>query len=76
MAPAGGTFQSALIGSSGTVSNLVYVTPFLMSVLPSRVMRIMPPRSLPWSRNTTSGNAAPPWDTRIAGPARGTRAAA
>src|ERR1700733_4937393 len=46
--------------------------PFLMSVLPSRSIWITEPRSLACSTNSTSGNAAPPWDTRIAGPVRGT----
>src|SRR5664280_607971 len=41
--------------------------PFLMSVLPSKT--IWTPS--PCSRNSTSGNAAPPWETRIAGPVSG-----
>ena len=70
--PSGRLVSKLAIGASGTVSKREYVTPFLMSVLPSRSIRMSEPRSFACSRNTTSGNAAPPWETRIAGPVSGT----
>src|SRR6202035_966603 len=51
-------------GTSGVAAKLVVVIPFLMSVLPSRITRT----PLPSSTRSRSGNAAPPWETRIAGP--------
>ena len=51
-------------GTSGVEANFVVVMPFLMSVLPTRITRT----PLASSTRSRSGNAAPPWETRIAGP--------
>src|SRR5207302_3176278 len=54
-------------GTSGTVLKLVVVIPFLMSVLPTRITRT----PLPSSTRSRSGKAAPPCETRTAGPVIG-----
>ena len=51
-------------GTSGVDANVVVVMPFLMSVLPTRIART----PLASSTRSRSGNAAPPCETRIAGP--------
>src|SRR5580692_10082886 len=51
-------------GTSGGAAKLVVVIPFLMFVLPTRITRIPSPSS----SRSRSGNAAPPCETRIAGP--------
>src|SRR6266480_2978439 len=51
-------------GTSGVLANVVVVIPFLMSVLPTTITRT----PLASSTRSRSGNAAPPWETRIAGP--------
>ena len=51
-------------GTSGVEAKLVVVIPFLMSVLPFRITRT----PLASSTRSRSGNAAPPCETRYAGP--------
>src|SRR2546426_5435259 len=60
-----GSFSVKLdTGTSGTEAKLVVVIPRLMSVLPTRITRT----PLPSSSRSRSGKAAPPWETRYAGP--------
>ena len=51
-------------GTSGVGREVVVVMPFLMLVLPTRITRT----PLASSTRSRSGNAAPPCETRIAGP--------
>ena len=51
-----GEANDAEVGASGEDANVVVVIPFLMSVLPSRMMRT----PLPSSTMSRSGNASPP----------------
>src|ERR1039457_5787304 len=51
-------------GASGNAAKVVVVIPFVILVLPTRITRT-PLASITRSR---SGNACPPWETRIAGP--------
>ena len=66
-----GSFNSKLlIGASGALANLLLVMPLLLMLIdPTRSNRTPSP-----CRTTTmSGNPAPPWDTRYAGPDNGDR---
>jgi hypothetical protein len=49
------------------VLNVLLVMPFFMFTLPTR-SSVIPS---PWKTITTSGNAAPPWETKYAGPLNG-----
>src|SRR5579859_4612990 len=62
--PAGSVSVKLDTGASGVDVNVVFVIPFLMSVLPTRMMRT----PLPSSTMSRSGNASPPWETKYAGP--------
>ena len=58
-----------LNGWSGTVLNVVEVTPALeMNVVPTRSIVTLSP----CSTIVSDGNASPPWLTKITGPSRGT----
>ena len=65
--PSGSVSWNVPIGASGTVAKSLLVMPFLMFTLPTRSTVIPSPCRIA----TTSGNAAPPWDTRYAGPDTG-----
>src|SRR5437879_288142 len=62
--PLGSVSEKLDTGTSGSVANVVVVMPPLISVLPTRIVRTPEPSN----STSRSGNAAPPWDTRIAGP--------
>ena len=65
--PVGSVSVKLDTGASGVDANVVFVIPFLISVLPSRMIRT----PLPSSTRSRSGKASPPWETKIAGPLSG-----
>src|ERR1700747_1977115 len=66
--PIGSSTLTLEIGTSGVEANVVVVMLFLMLVFPTRITRRWFGSSTTRSR---SGNAAPAWETRIAGPLNG-----
>src|ERR1700720_414217 len=62
--PVGSLSSKLDTGTSGTVAKLEVVMPFVMFVLPTRIT-VTPS---PLSTRSRSGNAAPPCETKIAGP--------
>ena len=62
--PVGRSSTKLDTGTSGIEANVEVVTPCLIAVLPTRITRT----PLPSSSRSRSGNAAPPWETRYAGP--------
>src|SRR4030081_3054257 len=65
--PVGSVSEKLETGTSGIAAKDELVMPFLMSVLPTRITRT----PLPSRTMSRSGKAAPPCETRNAGPVRG-----
>src|SRR5580658_305011 len=65
--PSGKLISNTLIGASGTVSNELEVIPLLILTFPVRLTVTPSPCKIA----TTSGNAAPPCETRYTGPDKG-----
>src|SRR6202521_4588874 len=66
--PSGSLISNTPMGASGTLAKVLEVMPCLMSMLPVSCT-VTPP---PCRMATTSGNAAPPCDTKYTGPVTGT----
>src|SRR4051794_10087986 len=62
--PTGSFTVIALTGTSGVSGKLVVVMPLVILVCPTRITRTPEPLRI----RSRSGNASPPWETRIAGP--------
>src|ERR1700756_4846066 len=62
--PSGSTTVIEVTGTSGVVAKFVVVIPPVIFVCPTRITRT----PSPWRIKSRSGNAPPPWETKIAGP--------